>query len=64
VNSLVQKIDSMEQKEFGENIFTDYNSYYQYFLAISLLFLVAEFFIPEIRRRVRTNVVVTATEKP
>jgi Ca-activated chloride channel family protein len=53
----------MEQKEFGENIFTDYNSYYQYFLAISALLLVAEFFIPEIRRKTRVNV-VTATEKP
>jgi Ca-activated chloride channel family protein len=63
VNSLVRKIDSMEQKEFGENIFTDYNSYYQYFLAISALLLVAEFFIPEIRRSTRVNV-VTATEKP
>jgi Ca-activated chloride channel family protein len=64
VNSLTQKTDSMEQKEFGENIFTDYNSYYQYFLAISLVLLIAEFFIPEIRRRKRANVVVTATEKP
>ncbi|WP_110053275.1 VWA domain-containing protein [Chitinophaga sp. S165] len=64
VNSLVQKIDGMEQKEFGENIFTDYNSYFQYFLAISLLLLIVEFFIPEIRRRARTNVVVAATEKP
>jgi len=63
VNSLVRKIDSMEQKEFGENIFTDYNSYYQYFLIISVLLLVAEFFIPEIRRSPRA-IVVTATEKP
>lgn len=63
VNSLVHKIDSMEQKEFGENIFTDYNSYFQYFLGIALLLLTAEFFIPEIKRRTRANV-VTATEKP
>jgi Ca-activated chloride channel homolog len=64
VNSIVGRIDSMEQKEFGENVFTDYNSYYQYFLAVALLLLVAEFFIPEIKRSARTNVVVTATEKP
>jgi Ca-activated chloride channel homolog len=62
VNSLVRKIDSMEQKEFGENIFTDYNSYFQYFLAVSLLLLAVEFFIPEIRRKPRATV-VTATEK-
>lgn len=63
VNSLIHKIDSMEQKEFGENIFTDYNSYFQYFLIISILLLAAEFFIPEIKRSTRANV-VTATEKP
>ncbi|WP_343669501.1 VWA domain-containing protein [Chitinophaga sp.] len=63
VNSLIHRIDSMEQKEFGENIFTDYNSYFQYFLVISLILLVAEFFIPEIKRGTRANV-VTATEKP
>ncbi len=51
VNSLVNKIDSMEQKEFGENIFTDYNSFFHYFIAICLLLLVAEFFIPEVKRR-------------
>ncbi|GAA0532501.1 VWA domain-containing protein [Chitinophaga japonensis] len=50
VNTLVNKIDGMEQKEFGENIFTDYNSYFQYFLAICLVLIIAEFFIPEIRR--------------
>ncbi|MVT07282.1 VWA domain-containing protein [Chitinophaga tropicalis] len=64
VSSLVNRIDSMEQKEFGENVFTDYNSYFQYFLAVALLLLVAEFFIPEVKRSARTNVVVTATEKP
>ncbi|MET6999017.1 VWA domain-containing protein [Chitinophaga defluvii] len=50
VNTLVTKIDSMEQKEFGENVFTDYNSYFQYFLAICLALVLIEFFIPEVRR--------------
>jgi Ca-activated chloride channel family protein len=49
VNTLANKIDSMEQKEFGENIFTDYNSYFQYFLGICLALLLIEFFIPEVR---------------
>jgi hypothetical protein len=49
VNTLVSKIDSMEQKEFGENVFTDYNSYFQYFLGICLALLLIEFFIPEVR---------------
>ncbi|MGX5818311.1 VWA domain-containing protein [Chitinophaga lutea] len=47
VNALSGKIDQMEQKEFGENVFTDYNSYFQYFLAICLLLVVLEFFLPE-----------------
>ncbi|MBV7528854.1 VWA domain-containing protein [Chitinophaga sp. sic0106] len=51
VNTLAAKIDSMEQKEFGENIFTDYNSYFQYFLGVALALLLIEFFIPEVRRK-------------
>lgn len=50
VNTLVTKIDSMEQKEFGENVFTDYNSYFQYFLVVCLALILIEFFIPEVRR--------------
>lgn len=51
VNTLVAKIDGMEQKEFGENVFTDYNSYFQYFLGICLALLLIEFFIPEVRHK-------------
>jgi Ca-activated chloride channel family protein len=47
VEALATKIDSMEQKEFGENVFTDYNSYFQYFLGICLLLILLEFFVPE-----------------
>ncbi|WP_109696181.1 VWA domain-containing protein [Chitinophaga deserti] len=47
VEALSDRIDKMEQKEFGENVFTDYNSYFQYFLGICLVLLVLEFFIPE-----------------
>jgi Ca-activated chloride channel family protein len=37
----------MEKKEFGENLFTDYNSYFQYFIGIGLVLLLLEFLIPE-----------------
>ncbi|PUZ28271.1 hypothetical protein DCC81_01950 [Chitinophaga parva] len=50
VNTLAAKIDSMEQKEFGENIFTDYNSYFQYFLVVCCVLIAIEFFVPETRR--------------
>ncbi|UYQ92983.1 VWA domain-containing protein [Chitinophaga horti] len=49
VSTLAAKIDGMEQKAFGENIFTDYNSYFQYFLGICLVLLVLEMFVPEVR---------------
>ncbi|HEY8917091.1 MAG TPA: VWA domain-containing protein [Chitinophaga sp.] len=62
VNTLVSKIDGMEQKEFGENIFTDYNSYFQYFLAACLLLIVAEFFIPEVKRRKEEEAVTIVKE--
>jgi Ca-activated chloride channel family protein len=62
VNSLVSKIDGMEQKEFGENIFTDYNSYFYYFLAACLLLIVAEFFIPEVKRLKEEDVVTIVKE--
>ncbi|AWO01663.1 hypothetical protein DLD77_08115 [Chitinophaga alhagiae] len=51
VESLSDKIHKMEQKEFGENVFTDYNSYFQYFLAICLLLVLLEFFVPEGRKK-------------
>jgi Ca-activated chloride channel family protein len=51
VDALADKIDKMEQKEFGENVFTDYNSYFQYFLGICLILILLEFFVPEGRKK-------------
>lgn len=51
VEALAAKIDSMEQKEFGENVFSDYNSYFQYFLGICLLLILLEFFLPEGKKK-------------
>lgn len=44
---LENSINQMGQKTFQENMYTDYNSYFQYFLAIALVLLVLELFIPE-----------------
>jgi len=46
-DAVAKQISSTEQKNFGDNIFTDYNSYFQYFLAITVLLILIEFFIPE-----------------
>lgn len=43
---LVNEIDGMEQKSLGAVIFTDYKSYFQYFLVIGLVLIVAEWMIP------------------
>lgn len=49
--NLLRQLDTMQKKEFGENIFTDYNSYFQYFLGVGLVLLLLDFFIPEMRRK-------------
>ena len=49
-DALATQISSTEQKNFGDTIFTDYNSYFQYFLLISVVLLLIEFFIPEQKR--------------
>jgi Ca-activated chloride channel family protein len=50
-STLVGRLDAMQQKEFGENLFTDYSSYFQYFLAITLILLIIEGLIPEKSRK-------------
>lgn len=54
--NLLKQLDTIQKKEFGENIFTDYNSYFQYFLGIGLVLLLLDFFIPEMRKREAVNV--------
>ncbi|SFV31312.1 VWA domain-containing protein [Thermoflavifilum thermophilum] len=44
---LENSINQMGQKTYQENMYTDYNSYFQYFLAIALALIVLELFIPE-----------------
>lgn len=39
-------LESMEQKSFGVMMFTDFTSYYQYFLAFGVLLLIIEWFLP------------------
>lgn len=38
-------IERLEKQEFEEAIFTEYESYFQYFLSIGMLFLILEFFM-------------------
>lgn len=45
INALKDRIENIEKREFEQRLFTDYESYFQYFLAIGLLFLLIEFII-------------------
>jgi Ca-activated chloride channel family protein len=45
-DKLVGEIDGMEQKNLGAIVFTDYKSYFQYFLVVGFLLLIVEWMIP------------------
>jgi Ca-activated chloride channel family protein len=47
IDALIAEISAMEKKDFEERIFTDYEDQFQYFLALALLFSVADFFLNE-----------------
>lgn len=47
VTEVAQQINSSEQRSFGDTIYTNYDSYFQYFLIIALLLIIIEFFISE-----------------
>ncbi len=47
VATLTNQLNSIQKMAYGENLFADYKSYFQYFLAIGLLFLFVEPFVPE-----------------
>jgi Ca-activated chloride channel family protein len=43
--AIAAQINTIEQKNFGDSLFVDYNSYYQYFLLICLLLLLIDLLI-------------------
>ena len=45
--TLTQQLDSIEKKSLTDSEFIDYKSYFQLFLAVALLLLLLEFFLPE-----------------
>ena len=45
ITALRERIDRIEKREFEARSFTEYESYFQYFIAIALLFILAEFFL-------------------
>lgn len=54
-NRLVDELDGMEQKSLGAVVFTDYTSYFQYFLAIGLILLFIEWMVPGSKMKLKTR---------
>jgi Ca-activated chloride channel family protein len=51
LETILKEIQSMEKKEFGAKVFTEFEDRFQIFLAIAMMFLVVEFVISERRTR-------------
>ncbi|MBA4311476.1 MAG: hypothetical protein C0417_02490 [Chlorobiaceae bacterium] len=51
LDTIFKDIQTMEKKEFGAKIFTEYEDRFQYFLGIALLLLLIEYFISERKNR-------------
>lgn len=53
---LVDELDGMEQKSLGAVVFTDFTSYFQYFLVIAFLLLLAEWLLPGRKSNPKTEI--------
>lgn len=51
LEAILKEIQSMEKKEFGTKMFTEYEDRFQYLLAAALALLLAEFFVSERKSR-------------
>ena len=51
MDAVFKEIQSMEKKEFGAKVFTEYEDRFQYFLTVAILLLILEFFISERKNR-------------
>lgn len=54
-NKLTDELSGMEQKSIGSVVFTDYTSYFQYFLIIGFIILVIEWLIPGARMKMKAK---------
>ena len=59
-NKLTTQLESMEQKSLGSVVFTDFTSYYQYFLIAGFLLLLIEWLLPGTSAAAKKNKSVVA----
>jgi Ca-activated chloride channel family protein len=50
-DKLTNSLESMEQKNLGSVVYTDFTSYYQYFLLAGFLALIIEWILPGVKRK-------------
>ncbi len=54
-DKLITRLEGMEQKNLGAVVYTDFTSYFQYFLLVGLLALLAEWLLPGAQVKYRKN---------
>jgi Ca-activated chloride channel family protein len=52
---IASSIDDMEQKNLGADVYTDYNSYFQYFLLVGFVLLLIEWLLPAAKMKPYTT---------
>jgi Ca-activated chloride channel family protein len=55
-NKLIANLDTMEQKNLGSVTYTDFTSYFQYFLIAGFLALVLEWLLPGANRKAKNKI--------
>ena len=53
ISQIRKAVELLDRRELEERVYDEYDSYFQYFIAIGLLLLLAEFFAPALRRKNR-----------
>ena len=56
IGSLLNSMSDIEQQEFEQIEFTDYESYFQYFAAFGFIFLLLDFLIPNGKTAKKTSI--------
>ncbi len=56
IGNLLSDMSDIEQQEFEQIEFTDYESYFQYFAALSLIFFILDFLIPDGKTAKKTTI--------
>ncbi len=57
-DKLINSLEGMEQKSLGSVVYSDFTSYFQYFLLLGFLVLIVEWLLPGKRKAAKTNAIL------